>query len=280
MMTLPDTRLTRSYRQASHRPQPLALSWPGLANRFASITLSEMDGVALLNRTDTKYVLTERQLYQALSALTADYRILQVDGVRLNHYRTLYFDTPNFALYMRHHAGALNRYKVRSRTYVDSQLAFLEVKHKVNDSRTIKTRLQTPSLLTELASEANHFLQANYPNNPDLLEAKLWNEFQRITLVSKKHPERLTIDLNLQFSRNKYTTVTLPGVVVAEVKQTGINRASNFIRQMRAMGIRSTGFSKYCVGVSLLYQNVKHNNFKPKLLLLKKLMHKGKNYVH
>lgn len=38
------------------------------------------------------------------------------------------------------------------------------------------------------------------------------------------------------------------------------------------MNIHPTGFSKYCIGVSLLYQNVKYNNFKPKLRLVHKLM--------
>ena len=40
---------------------------------------------------------------------------------------------------------------------------------------------------------------------------------------------------------------------------------------MRALGIRSTGFSKYCIGIALLYPQVKHNNFKPILRLLDKL---------
>ncbi len=35
--------------------------------------------------------------------------------------------------------------------------------------------------------------------------------------------------------------------------------------------VRSTGFSKYCMGVSLLYPDVKHNNFKAKQRLVARL---------
>lgn len=37
------------------------------------------------------------------------------------------------------------------------------------------------------------------------------------------------------------------------------------------------GFSKYCIGVSLLYPAVKHNRFKPKLQLINKLMKETSN---
>jgi hypothetical protein len=96
-------------------------------------------------------------------------------------------------------------------------------------------------------------------------------------LVSKHRPERLTLDLNLQFC-NDSRTVALPGIAIAEVKQDGIDHDSDFIKQMRAMNIRPTGFSKYCIGVSMLYQHIKHNNFKPKLRLVNKLM-RGHNHV-
>lgn len=100
-----------------------------LLARFRPISLPEMDSVALLNRTDTKFLLNTTQLSAALSELSDAYRILEIDANRLNQYQTIYFDTPDYALYRRHHDGALNRYKVRSRAYVDTQLAFLEVKH-------------------------------------------------------------------------------------------------------------------------------------------------------
>src|SRR4029079_15120807 len=64
---------------------------------FAPISLEEMDAVALLDRVDLKFLLTPKQLMAVLAPLAQVYRVLSVNTVRLNRYRTLYFDTPNFA---------------------------------------------------------------------------------------------------------------------------------------------------------------------------------------
>jgi hypothetical protein len=258
------------------QPGP-SLSWNGLVSRFSPISLAQINGVALLDRIDTKYVMNERQLFSALSSLTRQYQILDIHSIRLNHYRTLYFDTANFALYLRHHADGRNRYKVRSRKYVDTDLSFFEIKHKVNKNRTIKERIRTSEITTQFIPETSDFVETHSPFDPHILEPKLWNDFCRITLVSKHRPERLTLDINLQFC-NDSRTVALPGIAIAEVKQDGIDHDSDFIKQMRVMNIRSTGFSKYCIGVSMLYQQIKHNNFKPKLRLVNKLM-RGHNHV-
>ena len=103
------------------QPSPPVSSRDDFVDCFDPISLAQMDEVALLDRTDTKYVMNEGQLFTALISLTGYYQILDINGIRLNHYRTLYFDTTNFALYLRHHADGRNRYKVRSREYVDTE---------------------------------------------------------------------------------------------------------------------------------------------------------------
>ena len=85
------------------------------------------------------------------------------------------------------------------------------------------------------------------------------------------HIERLTLDVDLSFW-TEMRSVTLPGVAVAEVKQDRIDRGSGFMQQMHSLGIQPTGFSKYCIGVALLFPQIKHNNFKPKLRLLQHLI--------
>jgi len=248
-----------------------------LLRRFEPISLSEMGEVALQDRTDTKFVMREGQLYNALATLTQQYRVLDIRGVRLNRYRTLYFDTTDFALFQQHHTGRRERFKVRTRSYVDSQLSFLEVKHKVRQNRTVKNRIATPGLLTWVTPEADAFLNDYLPFAPEALEPKLWNEYTRITLVSKSDCERLTLDLRLRFSGYEDSfaagrSLDLPGLAVAEVKQDGFNRHSTFVARMREMGVRPTGFSKYCAGVAMLFDGVKHNNFKPKMRLVEKLV--------
>lgn len=126
-------------------------------------------------------------------------------------------------------------------------------------------------MLTHFTPEVSRFVGAYVPFDTRTLEPKLWNAFSRITLVNTAASERLTLDLDLRFGRAGQTA-QLPGVAIAEVKQAGINRNSDFVQQMRMQNIHPTGFSKYCIGVALLYEDVKHNNFKDKLCLLDKLM--------
>ena len=247
-------------------------------HHYEPISLAQMGRVALLNRTDTKYMLSLATLQHIMPQLTALYSALVVKGKRLSHYRTLYFDSDDFTLYHWHHAGRLNRYKVRSREYVDSQLAFLEVKHKTNKGRTIKSRLRTPELTAEIEAETAEFLHRTYPFDPTVLEPKLWVEYDRITLVSQFRQERVTIDLNLRFSWED-ETLCLPHLVIIEVKQDRFSAQSDMVKLLRQNKVHPLGFSKYCMGVSLLYPNIKHNNFKSKLRLAEKLA-QGQSHVY
>jgi hypothetical protein len=243
-----------------------------LLHRFDAIRLSEMDDVTLLQRTDTKYILSEDQLYRALARLTDHYQILEIDGLRAHRYRTLYLDTQELALYRQHHNGWRDRYKVRIRAYADSALAFLEVKHKTRAGTTIKSRRQTPELSAQIPPDAQSFLRAKYPYPVEKLEAKLLNTFQRITLVSTHNVERVTLDIGLLSLWNG-TGVSLAGVAIAELKQVRFSVDSAFVCQMRALGVRPTSFSKYCIGVSTLYPRIKHNRFEPQLRQIAKLLH-------
>ena len=254
---------------ATDRPRadPLASR---LLDRFAPISLAEMDDVALLDRSDTKYVMNIWQFHRALATLADSYRVLEIEGTRLHHYRTLYFDTADLALYSAHHAHRRNRYKVRSRQYVDNHQAFFEVKCKTGRARTIKSRTPMCGLVTRITPELKLFVNVHSPLTAELLEPVLWNEFYRVTLVGKCRRERLTLDLDVQL-RNDRRAAALTNIVIAELKQDRFERDSDFARQMRAMGIRPTPFSKYCIGVALLYPNVKHNNFVPLLRRLDEL---------
>ncbi|MBX3060156.1 MAG: polyphosphate polymerase domain-containing protein [Anaerolineae bacterium] len=265
---------TSAGRRASVTPAQATI------NTFQPISLAEMADVALLNRTDTKFVLATGDLLAALAGLNDVYRVLEVDGIRLNHYQTLYFDTPDFALYHCHHAGATERYKVRARAYVESDLAFFEIKRKTRKKRTVKDRLQTPQMVTRVERDTAVFLHHHYPYDPADLRPALWNSFTRLTLVSTVRPERLTIDFDLAFYVEQ-RRVTLPGVAVAEVKQDGFSANSDFIREIRARHAHPTSFSKYCLGAALLYPHLKHNNFKRQLLLVQKLLSGGNHaYTH
>lgn len=239
--------------------------------RFLPISLAEMADVSLLNRIDTKYLIPVHDLYSVLAQVQSHYRILDIDQVRLNRYHTVYFDERDFTFYKQHHNKHASRYKVRARQYVDTNLAFFEVKHKTNKKRTIKTRLPLTEGLTAPAPEVEAFIEHHVPISPNQLEPKLWNDYLRLTLVSKAHLERVTIDLMLSFG-NSQSQINLPSFAIAEVKQEHFSQASVFIQQMRQCGIRSSSFSKYCSGVTLLYADQKSNNFKPVMLKIQHLL--------
>jgi hypothetical protein len=245
-------------------------SLAALADDYESINLEQMEDVALLDRTDTKFVMSNWQLSQALAALQADYWMLAVDGKRLNHYRTLYFDSPGFELYLLHVNGRADRYKVRSREYTDTHLSYLEVKHRTPKDRTIKERLCTARPVTWMTAEAEEWLQEVYPYDSQALEPKLWNTFTRLTLVSKQRCERVTLDVDLSFF-NAARSTRLDEIAIAEVKMERGNCHSPFMQQMHLQQVHRRGFSKYCIGVGLLYDGVKKNALKPKLLWLDKM---------
>jgi hypothetical protein len=232
--------------------------------------LAELETVSLLNRVDTKFLLPVSQLDALLPDLARTYRVLDVDGRRLHQYRTLYFDTPGFDLYRRHHAGQAVRYKVRSRAYVDSGLAYFEIKAKNERGRTSKHRVSTETLLTELTPAAEALLAEHAPAGERPVEPKLRNDFLRITLVGKACAERVTLDLGIQFECDGRTAI-LPGAVIAELKQSGVDEQSPFMRLMHAAGRAPTSVSKYCIGVALLVRGVEHDAFESKLRAFEQL---------
>ena len=61
-----------------------------IVHHYTPITLQEMADIALLNRTDTKFVMRTSTLLTALRHLNKDYRVLEVDGMRLHPYQTLF----------------------------------------------------------------------------------------------------------------------------------------------------------------------------------------------
>jgi hypothetical protein len=83
------------------------------------------------------------------------------------------------------------------------------------------------------------------------------------------------VDVGLRFLGNG-VRVSFAGIAIAEVKQDGFSMDSEFVRQMRALCVRATSFSKYCIGISMLYPEVKHNRFKPQLRQIAQLLHEGR----
>ena len=241
-----------------------------IISHYQPITLKEMDGVALMNRTDTKYLMSMGQLEDVLAEVAHHYRILDINGLRSNHYQSQYYDTPDFYFYRRHHSGKQNRLKIRKRMYVESNLTFLEVKFKSNKGRTEKDRTKLDGLTPDLSLENENYIH-EMSHFEDHLEPKLMNLFERITLVDQSLPERITIDLNLSFVVDNHT-VEIPDLVIIEAKQERQNRHSVFLQALKKRLIRPESMSKYCLGIALLTDQ-KSNMFKEKIRTIKSLTH-------
>lgn len=234
------------------------------------ISLSEMDSVKLMDRTDTKYTFHVSALGSLLQEALPYYKVLSVENSRISRYETLYYDTERFDLYNRHHSGKLNRYKIRHRTYVESGLGFLEVKFKNNKGRTVKTRVKEKDFGSIQSGQAFDFLKTQLPFCPTALIPKIRINYSRITLVNKTSAERLTIDLNLEFRTNDVTK-NMGRLVIAEVKQDS-KAPSPFAAILKKKHIREGSISKYCFAVASSFAGVKTNNFKQKLSQVHKLI--------
>jgi hypothetical protein len=235
---------------------------------FEPISLEEMDNVRLMNRVDVKYTFREDRLISFLEKLKENYRVLEVNGCRSSRYESLYFDTPQFDLYHQHHSGRMNRYKIRVRKYVESNLHFFEIKFKNNKGRTLKNRIRQQQVIESIEGKAGEFLLKHTNLQQEKLEPKLWVNYTRITLVHRTIAERVTLDLNLTFRKGNEVR-EIPNLVIAEVKQDKAS-SSAFVRLMRDNFIREGSISKYCFGVASLFRE-RFNNFKSQLHLYKKI---------
>ena len=238
---------------------------------FAPITLAEMSSVKLMNRTDTKFVTTLPKLIQLLKMAQEDYYVQDIDGERNMLYDTTYFDTGDYAMYRQHQCGHTNRQKIRFRTYVSSNLQFMEVKTKDNHGRTKKKRIEVTDM-DVLDDEKRAFLSKHLRYNAETLMPAINNHFHRITLVNKGHTERLTIDSSLYFN-NLVSGVKrdMGDLVIIELKRDG-HVFSPVLEMLRQLHIHPHGFSKYSMGSALTNPELQVNRFKRKLIEVNKIV--------
>lgn len=240
-----------------------------IVQRFEAIGLEQMEGVKLMNRTDTKFVFKLPVLAQILEEVLPFYFAVETEGIRLFKYETQYYDTKNLDLYLKHHAGKLKRYKIRHRIYSQSGIGFLEIKFKNNKGRTVKTRTKCNSRPAEWTQEQVLFLEKNQPHWSKDLTPSLRIDYNRITLVNKTSKERVTIDLQLRFIAERCTK-EFNQLVIAEVKQDR-RIDSPFLKAMKNCHVREGSISKYCMGIVETGMAPKKNNFKEKLLKINKV---------
>lgn len=170
--------------------------------RMPTLDLDRIAAVRLMNRVDTKYLVDEALCMELLERAADQYYVQIIDDCRACRYATLYYDTPQWDMYHLHHNRRLTRQKIRTRTYVETGVTYLEIKSKSNKGRTHKRRMALDrSLFAAAATDtaAADFLRREARYAPETLSPSLATRFVRVTLVNRAMTERLTIDFDLHF---------------------------------------------------------------------------------
>ena len=235
------------------------------------ITLQEMEGIRLMNRTDTKFVTSKENLVRLLTLARGKYYAQFHNESKIANYLTTYWDTDQHRFYLDHHNGRSPRQKVRVRTYMDSDITFLEIKTKNNHGRTKKKRVAVPSQQITGEGGNEEFLQERVHLSIGDIHPTVRNQFHRITLVNKGKTERLTIDYDVRFHNLETGQDASVGpLVIIELKRDG-NVYSPVLEILRQLRIKPSGFSKYCIGSVMTNRGLKQNRFKQRLVKLSKL---------
>ncbi|MEV6693591.1 polyphosphate polymerase domain-containing protein [Micromonospora sp. NPDC051196] len=223
---------------------------------LAPVGLTELvDQAALQTRIDRKYVVPLDELPHLLAELSAYARVLDIDGARVFRYESVYFDTPRLASY--HYAAyrRRRRFKVRTRSYLDSAQCWLEV--KISGARGSCTKHRLPYRPQDRATvhPGRAFVQealereAVCPPAGSALDPVLVTTYRRMTLLLPATASRVTVDTDLTWQDGD-RILRLPDLAVVETK-TG-RAVSPADRLLWQRGTRPVRISKYATGLAAL----------------------------
>ncbi len=223
-----------------------------------TVGLVELDAAAALQtRVDRKYVLTVAEACDLLAALAPAARVLEIDGIRDFRYASTYFDTPDLEAYRLATFRRRRRYKVRTRTYLDTGACFLEVKTRAARGVTVKHRTEhdRPDVIGDgRGFVADELATAGVVGvDPGRLAPSLASLYHRTTLLLPD--ARVTVDTGLVWTlltsrRDGPAEATLREVVIVETK-TGCAPSSADRLLWRARH-RPDRMSKYATGLAVL----------------------------
>lgn len=232
-----------------------------------SITLDELNAqAALLRRTDRKYILSEAQFLDLLAQLQGDIRVLEIDGDRNPRYESLYFDTPERESFRAAAHKRRRRFKVRTRSYVETGQTYLEV--KLRDARRRTLKLRTPHVFTErdhLDDLGRGFVRDVFVEHGldagivERLLPSLHTRFRRTTLFVPSADCRVTVDTSLVFEQAAGDIVVDEHLILLETKSDAQNPTVD--RLLWRMGIRPSKLSKFAIGSALLDPTLPDNKW-------------------
>ncbi|MFK7917741.1 MAG: polyphosphate polymerase domain-containing protein [Ilumatobacter sp.] len=230
---------------------------------LGSISLTDLnEAAALQERVDRKYVLSPRQLSAMVAGLTNRLAVLEIDGLRSFEYESVYFDTSDLDSYLGAARRRRRRFKVRTRSYLDSGTAMLEVKTRGAHGKTIKQRRDHDvQLRHHLGDDGRAFVAAatGRPELADALRPTLTSHYRRTTLVDLDDVSRVTFDVGLRCSDRIGAEVGLADAIVVETKSAGAASATD--AWLWRNGVRPEKISKYGTGLAALHPELPSNKW-------------------
>lgn len=220
---------------------------------------------ALLTRVDRKYLVPSATARTILSTFSTEARVLEMNGNRTFAYDSVYFDTPSLASYMLAAHGRRRRFKIRTRTYLDSGVSFLEVKTEGAREATVKERIPYElcdrDRLTEegLAYVKETLTAAMGDVHIGSLEPVLSTRYDRTTLFLPESGSRATIDVDVTWQSPDGQPWMLDNSVVIETKSG--SAPGPLDRHLWAHGVRPCRISKFATGMAALHPELPANRW-------------------
>ena len=298
--TIPTTTV-RTFPATSSAGSDAPTSAPLSTDHLASTGLTELNSAAgLLTRVDRKYLVPLERAQDLVNGLTPDTRVLDIDGRRRFSYASTYFDTPGLEAFMLAARKRRRRFKVRTRTYLDTGLCFLEVKTRGARGTTVKRRMgYHPDDASRLTGPGRAFVAACLASTgvtgpaaareiAAALRPVLATTYERTTLHLPDAEARATIDTALTWqrltpgARTRAAAVTAGApqalrpvrltaaindgepVAVADVAVVETKNPATPSPADRALwdaGHRPTRISKYATGMVLLHPELPANRW-------------------
>ena len=231
---------------------------------FPAVDLDEVLARSPLQlRLDRKCLVPASLLPRLLEAMADAYAALEIDGLRTFRYTSTYFDTPELHTYRQHLQDRRRRFKIRTRTYLDSGECTFEVKLSGTREATDRRRMPyDPANRTELTPSATDFLwqtllSAHRMNPPSPLTPTATTSYNRTTLVQRHGTGRVTLDTALVCTAEATSIEGNQAWALLESKSTNPDAPAD--RLLRHLGLRPAKFSKYCLAIAALYPGTRSN---------------------
>lgn len=243
---------------------------------FAPASAALLQQRALLQRSDTKFLLPTALLPQLLRGMAEHYAVIGAPRAGVlpgAPYRSLYFDTAERRCFHDHRRGRRLRHKLRIRTYDDRRLTFLEIKSRRSSVLTDKARLELPYDQRHLDERCAALIRARCRLEAAELSPQLWIDYHRLTLIGLRREERCTLDFSLSVSdvAHARSSPAFDGLAFLEVKQPEPDFSSPIMRALRALGQRPRSISKYLVAVCALHPAERANTLRASLRAVRQL---------